>query len=444
MSSDPRVFDLMYRRILAAATRLLAEPLLGTPFLTLADERERWTRLPAAEREQWRSEALRAMLSYAVEHVPAYRTSGSELESFPVVDKHTIVADDTSYRSVDHEHFPTVSKHTGGTTGDPWNYPLDRRAWAEAYATQIYRFRQLGFGYGDRRLLLGFPASLGLQKMTWRKRLRLSVERANPYLSGFDVDPEASLGRAKQAAALEARMWYGYASTIAAMASAALDAGITLPGPNLIVTMAEPLWPAWRKDIEEAFGSKVVEEYGCNDGGIMAHRCSSGNLHLADHQSLVEILDDDGRPCPPGIDGSIVITNFHARHMPFIRYRAGDIGSFGPHPCPCGRPGRTLSRVSGRSGDFVRLPDGTELVPAAFFNPFNEVTGVRRWQIVQPDLESLIIRIEPRSNWNVDERTVILDWIRNETDNQLNLDLRVAEPFDLSGGGKHKVIVRQF
>ncbi len=426
----------------------MVEPVLGEHYCSRARSIARWWNESDDRREHWRADRLAEVLAYAASHVPAYQDLPPDgnvaLAHLPIIDKQTIVDDERAYLSDEHESIPAVDKHTGGSTGDPWNYPLDRAAWAESYATQIYRYRQLGVDYGERRVLLGFPASLGLQRLNWQKQLRLTAERVDVSLCGFDVGPVASLHRAEQACSKDASMWYGYASTIAAMAAAVLDSGRSMRGPRLVVTMAEPLWPNWQADIHEAFGSKVVEEYGCNDGGIMSYRCDSGNLHLADHQSIVEVVDDGGRPCAPGVDGRIVMTNLHARHLPFLRYTAGDRGALGPDACPCGLPGRTLARVAGRTGDLIRLPDGSELVPATFFNPFNEVAAVRRWQMVQPDPGRLVIRIEPRSAWLAADEAKIRDWVEAQTRHQLDVRITTDEEFELTNGGKHKMIVRAF
>ncbi|MDH3299477.1 MAG: hypothetical protein OES24_03120 [Acidimicrobiia bacterium] len=434
----------LHHKGLALTTRLAVEPILGTPFLSLADEREQWVLQNESEREAWRAEALDRIVRYAVRCVPAYAGLEPRLDHFPVVDKQTMIDRPDEFLSTRRDEHRVVWKHTGGSTGDPWNYPLDRRAWAEGYATQIYRFREFGVEYGDPKLLLGFPTSLGLNHKSRIRRLRFAVERTDVSLASIEVDGTRSLERAVQACDRHVRMWYGYASTIASMAAAVLDAARTLSGPPLIVTMAEPLWPAWHRDIVDAFGSTVVEEYGANDGGIMAHRCEAGNLHLADHQSLVEVLDDEDRACPPGQPGAIVVTNFHARHMPFIRYRVGDIGIEGTLNCDCGRAGRTLTAVTGRSGDFVLLPDGTQLVPATFFLPFNQVEGVRRWQIVQPDPRSLVVRVEPRASFNADEKKTILSWVRQRSKDQLDVRLSDDEPFELTSGGKHRIVIRHF
>ena len=62
-----------------------------------------------------------------------------------------------------------------------------------------------------------------------------------------------------------------------------------------------------------------------------------GRFHVAENISLVEILDGD-EPCPPGVEGDIVVTNLHAQALPFLRYRVGDRAVLGDGPCPCGLP----------------------------------------------------------------------------------------------------------
>ncbi|MCP4962124.1 MAG: phenylacetate--CoA ligase family protein [Actinomycetia bacterium] len=441
-------FTTLYPGLLATTTRHVIEPLLGARYLTKVDEIDRFWALSGGEREAWRANALDRILAYVRDQVPAYsgllpQGDGLDLAALPLVDKQEIFGHEHDYFSAERESIPAIPKHTGGSTGDPWNYPLDRDAWAVAYAVQIHHLREVGVQYGDRRVTLGFPTSLGLDHNTWQKRLRLRAERTDVSLCGLEIDSTTSRRRALEACSRKAVLWYGYASTIAAMAAATLDGGRELVGPSVIITMAEPLWPAWKVDIERAFGSRVIEEYGCNDGGIMAHRCRAGNLHLADNQSIVEILDPDGRPCPEGTDGDIVITNLHARHLPFIRYRNGDVGAFGPCPCPCGRPGRTLARVSGRTADFIKLPDGTELSPVTFFAAFTELSSVRRYQIVQRESDHLQVRLEVRPNWSADDERLIRSWIGDRARHQLTVELVTDEPFEVTRGGKHRVIVRE-
>src|SRR3546814_17212305 len=82
--------------------------------------------------------------------------------------------------------------------------------------------------------------------------------------------------------------------------------------------------------------------------------------------------------------------------MPFIRYVNGDVAtrkgpwhSVGPHGLP------RLQRIEGRSLDAIRTTVG-HVLPGAFFPHMpTDVTGVRRFQVVQDSLDSLTLTIVP-------------------------------------------------
>jgi len=439
-----------YPPVLYALARVAIQPAIKARYLEAGQFTRTFEAWPTERREEWRQAKLTNLIAYLAKHVPAYHQLPSngivDLTDLPVVDKQIIIAAGDSYFSDEAPTLPVIQKHTGGSTGDPWNYPMDRVAWADAYGIQLLRFEEMGVRYGENRVTLGFPTSLGLGHVSFSKRVRLLVERTDTELCSFEIDPVTSLDRAHRAVKKNAALWYGYAGTIAAMAEALLAEGMTLKGPRLIVTMAEPLWPSWKMAIEAAFpGSNVVEEYGANDGGVISHRCPLGNFHLADNQSIVEVLDPTNAPCSQGVDGDIVITNFTAKHLPFLRYRLGDVGALGPEQCDCGRPGRTIARVSGRTGDAVLLADGREFMPVTFFTVFNDIADyVRQWQMVQPSVNHLIIRVSTRPGFDQQHQALIEDTVRSFIGNEIKIDIVTDQPLELTKGGKHKVLIRTF
>lgn len=87
------------------------------------------------------------------------------------------------------------------------------------------------------------------------------------------------------------------------MAAAVLKEGRRVRPPKAILSSSEVLLPEWRTQIETAFGVRVADEYGCNDGGVLAQTCTADRFHVADNLSIVEVLDDHGRRCPPGAEG---------------------------------------------------------------------------------------------------------------------------------------------
>jgi phenylacetate-CoA ligase len=243
---------------------------------------------------------------------------------------------------------------------------------------------------------------------------------------------------------LGASLWYGYASTIAAMAQAALERGIEVRGPKAVITTAEMLQPAWREAIEQAFGPRLYDEYGCNDGGILSQTCGRGRFHLAENVSIVEVIDDDDQPCGPGIEGDVAVTNLHARALPFIRYRIGDRAVLGDEMCPCGMPGATLDRVVGRTGEDVLLSGGRVVTGRTFAHVFKDTPGVNRWQIVQTDPDSICVRMEVTQAYDETQAEMIRGFIHRHCGEDVSVRLTTDEEMDRTPGGKLRVVIREF
>ena len=335
---------------------------------------------------------------------------------------------------------PSVVKRTGGTTGDPWTYELDRQAWAHIYAAGIHFWELIGCRYGERVAILGTPPSLTPEATGWKSRLRRAVERRGFSSTGVRTDHEASLAHVRAASASRAVLWYGYASMFAGMANAVTAEGLSLPGPRAIVTTSEPLLPEWRRRIEDAFGVPVFDLYGCNDGGVLAQTCQEGRFHVAENVSLLEVVDGETR-CPPGIEGDLVVTNLHARAMPFLRYRVGDRAVLGEGTCPCGRRGTTLERIVGRADDGLRLPGGAVLSITGVTTAFWYAPNVRRWQIVQPELGQIRVRLEPTDDFDGAEAALLEAALQKRCGNAVTIELVADEPFEWTPAGKFQVII---
>lgn len=440
----------LYVPVLGLATVLVIEPLVGARYLSTAEwlrEFDAW--LPDRRRE-WQRRQLASVLGHAAAHVPFYRdligagpdARSMPLHELPIVDKDQIRGDTQRFLSEGWEGMPHLVKATGGTTGDPWRYVLDKRAWAHMYGAALHFRERIGSHYGEPMVILGSPPSLVPGGASWKARLRGQLERRLVTAAGVEVDPVASLERARQAGILGAALWYGYAGTLAAMADAVLSARVHVPPPKAIVSTAEMLQPEWRRRIEDAFAAPVFDEYGCNDGGVLAQSCRRGRFHVADNLSLVEVLEGN-RPCPPGVEGDVVVTNLHARVLPFLRYRVGDRAVIGDGLCPCGHPGTTLERISGRRGDRVLLPGGVELSAIAFGHVFKETPAVRRWQVVQEDAGHLTVRLDVAVGFDRSQEERIRSYFRERCGDRLQVRTTTSEPIERSRAGKHKVVVRR-
>jgi phenylacetate-CoA ligase len=113
----------------------------------------------------------------------------------------------------------------------------------------------------------------------------------------------------------------------------------------------------------EVFDAAVHGTYSSKEAGRIGHSCgTTGNIHIAAEYELVEIVDDDGKPCPPGVPGRVIVTPFLNTAQPLIRYEQGDIAVAGP-ACPCGSGLPVLSTIQGRIYHMFRLADGRLIAP---------------------------------------------------------------------------------
>ena len=103
---------------------------------------------------------------------------------------------------------------------------------------------------------------------------------------------------------------------------------------------------------ESILGSRLFPHYGSREmalGGAITCPAHAG-MHLRENHVIAEIVDEDGKPLPPGEYGELVITTIGMEAMPLIRYRTGDYTRILPGKCPCGSEALRLDTVSRRDG----------------------------------------------------------------------------------------------
>src|SRR5262249_4194907 len=113
---------------------------------------------------------------------------------------------------------------------------------------------------------------------------------------------------------------------------------------------------------------------------------------------LLEVLDDDGEPAPPGVEGELVWTGLVNDAMPLIRYRIGDRGAWlPPRACPCGVGYPAVAPTLTRGGDSLRLADGRRVSPRLLNQLLKECETFGAAQFVQERPDAVTILVEPAS-----------------------------------------------
>jgi len=367
--------------------------------------------IPLKDLKALQHRKLAALLDVARDNVPFYRnrimSREQALETLPFLLKSDIQA---SRESLLHPAWRGACsvKTTGGSTGQAVTIRKSRDATARESAANWRGFGWAGVGIGDKQARFwGTP-------FAWRDRFRV---RATDFLahrrrcSAFAFT-EADLARyTVMLDRFKPKYFYGYVSMLDRYAEYVCENNVRLSfRPTAIITTSEVLTSASRNRLEQTFGCRVFNEFGCGELGTIAHECEKGRLHINAENLFVEIVTGD-RPAEPGEVGEIVVTELNNHAMPLIRYRLGDFGALSAMPCECGRALPVLDSVFGRGYDLVYNREGKMFHGEYFMYMFEEVKrralGITSFQVVQESYEKFTIRVVPGDGYSEATRRLV-------------------------------------
>jgi phenylacetate-CoA ligase len=175
------------------------------------------------------------------------------------------------------------------------------------------------------------------------------------------------------------------------------EAGRLRVDPIRLWAGGERLAPDAAAAIERAFDCPLTNEYGASECMSIAYGCREGALHVNADWVLLEPVDRDYRPTPPGeVSHTVLLSNLANRVQPILRYDLGDRVIARREPCPCGNRLPAIE-VEGRRDDVValRAPDGAlvRLLPLALTTVVEQAARIARFQIAQTGEDRLLLRL---------------------------------------------------
>jgi phenylacetate-CoA ligase len=348
------------------------------------------------EHERYQIETFREVYSRLVTRVPYYRdrpkdyppgaqTSWrnlSEIDVLPILTKSDV-------RSANREFWAdplprlTTFHTTSGTSGTPLKIPasLAERGRVED-ALSVWYGRLTGKTWPRMLVLSGFFAPTDGR----REAVALDPLFRMAFVSIYELSRTRAAEVADFVSHFEPDVVYGYASAVHGLAQLLDRQRIAPSGTRVAITTSEVLYPEWRPVIERSLGLSVHGLYGSQEGCHVATECVEGAYHVNPLFGIVEVLDEDGRPCAPGEMGRVVVTSLSHESMPLVRYDIGDTARLprDRSPCACGTAWPRLGEILGRSEDLVRTPDGRR-VGYLCFHATKDLEGIEEAQLIQRD-----------------------------------------------------------
>ena len=441
-----------YTRLCSSLLFPVQERLKGHGSVAMLRDLERTQWLAPRGIEDVQLQRLRAFLQGVGRHVPYYRElfrhhgfdpaavgSAADLRALPFLDKSTIRANVDALKS--DTAGKLVKYNTGGSSGEPLVFYMGMGRVSHDVAAKWRATRWWGVDIGDPEVVLwGSPVELGKQDRV--KALRDRVLRSH-LLPAFEMS-DARMDRYLDAIArIRPRMLFGYASALALLATHAERRGRLMGdcGAKVAFATGETLYPGQRAVIERVFGAPVANGYGSRDAGFIAHQCPSGALHLSAEHIVVELVDGDGHPVPPGEQGEIVTTHLATDDFPFIRYRTGDVAVLGTEPCACGRGLPVLREVFGRSTDFIRTKAGNAMHALALIYEVRDKPGVQAFKLTQEADYSLDLQLVTASGFTAEVESSIRAGILARMGSDASLTIRRVAAIPPERSGKYRYVI---
>ncbi len=292
---------------------------------------------------------------------------------------------------------------SSGTTGEPGIYVQDEEALATydaLIAVQLQAVQVAGryawgmLAQGGRAALVAATGDHFASVASWQHVRKGSPWSNSRALSIMDPLPQlVSDLNAYQPAFLAS-----YPTMLSQLAGEQAAGRLHIE-PVCLWSGGESLASAARTLIEQAFGCTLINEYGSSECMSIAFGCSEGSLHVNADWVVLEPVDRNYRPTPPGEPShTVLLTNLANRVQPIIRYDLGDSVVALAEPCPCGSPLPAI-RVEGRHDDVLTMRDAdgraVSLLPLALTTIVEAATKARRFQLLQQGPHRLALRLEP-------------------------------------------------
>jgi len=410
-----------------------------------------WLSVPRMREYQF--EALRKIVGAALRTVPWFRELAAregvrvhdlreldDLRRLPIMEKDPIRRDPWRFVREDYQRKRLILHKTSGTTGKSLHIYWSREALPWWWALHEMRVRNwAGVSQSMPRAMVGgrpiVPGDSAPPYWRFNRHWR------QLYMSGYHISPATAPLYIDVMRQYGSRWVTGYGSAIALLGEHLLEHPADL-GITAVLTSGDTVTPRQRRSIEGGFGCSMRDYYGSAEGCCVISECEHGNLHAQPEAGILEILDEEGNPCPPGVEGEFICTGLGNDAMPLIRYRTGDYGAWSRQSaCACGRQSPLVSHITGRTDDYLLLPDGRRV--GRLSTAMKQAPSVKQAQLAQDALDHAWLLVVPDAGYRDDHGQALRDDVLSRIgEHSIRLDVRPVPEIPPTSVGKH-VLVRR-
>lgn len=440
--------------ILSPLRRRLFEPLMylvnGSPRLRYWRELEQTQFLPEAELQDRQRQRLKEMLRYVWENNAFYRSrferagftpdliqTQEAIGRIPILTKEEIRRNTPQIISRDFEKDELLHFKTGGSTGKSLDIYLTEDCSELRNACARRHDRWTGWEAGEPIAAVWGNPELPI---TIKDKMKQYLTYPYIYLDTMSVTKESVKNFADEWDRVKPTLLFGHAHSIFVLAQFVRDMKIQSFKPRGILSTSMMLIPHERKVIEEVFGIKVTDRYGCEEVSLIASECERHEgMHMNIEHLFIEFIKDDGTYAAMGEPGRIIVTDLMNRAMPLIRYQVEDVGVPSDRKCSCGRGLPMMEHVTGRVADFLIKKDGSRVAGVSLIeNTLTKIPGIDQMQIVQESIDSIILIVVPGRDFLENSKIELVNYFKNLFGESVSIDVQIVQVIQPEPSGKYR------
>lgn len=413
--------------------------------------------------KDWQQKQFHSLAREAVKHSAFYRdrvsdSANFDLTDFPIITKASLASRFTDimsdnlrdeYSRGEAKGYSWLKVTSGGTTGMPTTVIHDADFRDKDRAARIYEMYLGGFPFGTAHFRLwGSMHDIQRTRASIQQRV-ISALANETLLNAFQMDDDKIEGYIRLLNESRIDHIIAYVDAIYQLAKYANRTGVRMRPLASIMTTGGTLTDSVRDELHRTFGARIHNKYGSRDAGDIACDCESGHLHVLPH-IIVEIVDEQGKPLPPGETGRVLVTFLGNVSFPLIRFDITDMAASSSATCACGRPFPILDRLEGRATDFLFSSNGGFVSPVYIRHVVGVVHGkdkLRRFQLVQETATDYTLKLQPEPGVTIDEMENVRAPLTTDLQAVLGagarINIQISETIPETGGGKFQYIINR-
>ncbi|MDT8309329.1 MAG: hypothetical protein RQ866_07340, partial [Bacteroidales bacterium] len=264
---------------------------------------------PEEKMQEYRSEKLKKLVSYAYEKVPYYHDlfnsehlkpsdirSIDDIWKIPILTKEQARKANKAILSKDLSSMRVKRGKTGGTTGPPLTIYSGTQARSFVWGAFLRWYDWMDIHPGNYTVTFwGTPTVMSINHIKRIKQKSAYWLLNNKIENAFNLNEKTIPALIANINHRKPSFVRGYLSAMLQIGNFAETNNIPLFAPKAISTTTETLLPHLRERLNSTWGAPLFDQYGCGECESIAFECDAHEgLHINEEHVIIEAVDDNG------------------------------------------------------------------------------------------------------------------------------------------------------